>query len=397
MAGRQRELEREYKREQKDRRNKLIIWIILAVIFLALVIMKVCEININTIKDRFTDEDGKFTLTDGVVTDNYPYSIDSSSNVTLVNTNNKIGILTPNSYTVLDSTNASSSLFFEHGYSNPRMANAGAYSLIYDQGANKYRLDNTSQNEYEEETDNSILCADVSKNGTVALATTSTAKLCDLLVFSRSLEKKFELSISDGFVVDIALSDNSTQVSVAVVNSKNAEFITTVYTYDVNSDGSKPRVVSLPSGTLADIKCAGSNVWVVADTYVGVINKNGEYKNCFESGAINTKCFNYTPSGDLVIAFGDYNNSAENTIACIKSNSNIRCSVKIDNNVECICATSSLITALTTDEIISYNVKNGEEKERIAVNEAVKSVLRLGNNTYIHRQSVIDRLTQEKK
>lgn len=394
MAGNQREIERQYKREQKDKRNKLIIWIIIAVIILVLVVMKVCEININSIKDHFTDENGNFTLTEGVVMDNFPYSIDSSSNVTMVNANNKIGVLTPNSYTVLDSTDATADFFFEHGYSNPILANSGIYSLIYDQGANKYRLDTVSQNEYEEETENSILCADVSKNGTVAIATTSKKKLCDICVYSRSLEKQFELSISSGYAVDIALSDNSRQISVAVVNSQNAELITTVYTYNVNSDGSSEQSVALPSGTLADIRYASNNLWAVGDNYVGII-KNDEYIPCYEADSISTKCFNFNPSGDLVVAFGDYSNSAVNTVAYIKSNGKIINTISIDSNVKYLSATSSLVSVLTNDAIISYNIKNGEEKERASATEAVKSIQRLGNGVFVHRQSVIEKAVSE--
>ncbi len=394
MAGNQREIERQYKREQKDKRNKLIIWIIIAVIVLALVIMKVCEININSIKDHFTDENGNFTLTEGVVEDNFPYSIDSSSKVTMVNANNKIGVLTPNSYTVLDSTDAAADFFFEHGYSNPVLANSGIYSLVYDQGANKYRLDTVSQNEYEEETESSILCADVSKNGTVAIAAASKEKLCDIYVYSRSLEKQFELSISSGYAVDIALSDNSKQVSVAVVNSKNAELITTVYTYNVNSDGSSEKAVELPAGSLADIRYASSNLWVVGDNYIGIV-RDSKYIPCYEAGSISTKCFNYNPSGDLVAAFGNYSNSAVNTVAYIKSNGKIKNTIDIEGNVKYLSATSSLVSVLTNDEIISYNIKNGEEKERISVSETVKSIQRLGNGVFVHRQSVIEKAVSE--
>lgn len=395
MAGNQREIERQYKREQKDKRNKLIIWIIIAVIILVLVVMKVCEININSIKDHFTDENGNFTLTEGVVMDNFPYSIDSSSNVTMVNANNKIGVLTPNSYTVLDSTDATADFFFEHGYSNPILANSGIYSLIYDQGANKYRLDTVSQNEYEEETENSILCADVSKNGTVAIATTSKEKLCDIYVYSRSLEKQFELSISSGYAVDIALSDNSRQVSVAVVNSQNAELITTIYTYNVNSDGSSEKAVTLPSGTLADISFTGGNILVVGTNYAGVVKKDGTYEDIYIPDSISTRCISYTPAGDLILVHNQYSNSTENVISYIKTNGKIKNEINISGNIKSVTASSSLVSVLTNSEIITFNLSNSEEKGKISTMDSVNSICRIGSEIFSHKQSQIERSEAE--
>lgn len=390
MAGNQREMERRERREQKDKKHKLIIWIIIAVIILVLLIMKVCEININSVKDHFTDENGNFTLTEGVVTDNFPYNIDASQNVKLVNANNKIGVLTPNSYTILDSKDATSDYFFEHGYSNPVLANSGIYSLIYDQGAKKYRLDTVSQPAYEEETETSIICADVSKNGTVALATTSKEKLCDILVYSKSLKKEFELSISSGYIIDIALSDNSKNVTVAVVNSENADLITTLYTYTVNSDGSNEKSIVLPAGTLVDIKYSGNNIWALGDSYLGLV-KGEKYVECYPQGAINTKCYTYNPSGDLVLAYGNYNNSSDYIISYIKANGKIKKEISLTGNVRALSASTSLLSVLTTDEIISYNINNGEEKERLSSTDSVKSICRLGSSVFVHRQSLIDK------
>ncbi|MCM1115598.1 MAG: DUF5711 family protein [Clostridium sp.] len=390
MAGNQREIERRERREKKDKRNKIIIWIIIAVIVLVLIVMKVFEININSIKNHFTDENGNFTLTQGVTEDNFPYNLDASQNVKVVNINNKLGVLTPNSFTVLDSKSGTADYLFEHGYSNPILATSGIYSLVYDQGAKNYRLDTVSQAEYEEETENSILCADVSKNGTVAIATASKEKLCDILVYSKSLQLLFSYSISYGYVVDIAISDNSKNISVAVANSENANLVTTVYSYSVSGDGSDELSAVLPSGVLADIEYAGSRLWAVGDSYLGVVKK-GEYTEVYEQGAISTKCFSINQSGELVMAYGKYSNSTDCVLSYVRPSGKIKNEIEVSSNVKSISATTSLVTALTSDEIISYNIKNGEEKERITSSDSAKTVCRLGSNVFVHKQSVIDK------
>lgn len=388
MAGNQREMERREKREQREKKHRLIIWIIIAVIVIVLFIMKICEININSIKDHFTDANGDFTLTQGVVEDNYPYAIDSSQNVSIVNANNKLGIITPNSYTVLDSKSASADYVFQHGYSNPVLASSGIYSLVYDQGDDNYRLDTVSEAVYEEESDRPILCADVSKNGTVALATTSKEKMCDISVISKSLDVEFKQSISSGYVVDVALSDNAKKLAVAVVNSENADLITTVYVYNINN--SEQSTITLPSGNLADIKYAGSSIWAVGDSYLGII-KGNEYKQCYEAGTINMQSYSFNQSGNLVIAYGNYSNSADYVISYVKANGKIKNEFTVDAIVKDISSTESLVSVLTTDEIISYNINNAEEKERLSTTDSVKSIYRLGSSVFIHRQSMIDK------
>lgn len=388
MAGNQREMERRERREQREKKHRLIAWIVVAVVVIILLIMKICEVNINSVKDHFTDANGDFTLTDGIVTDNFPYSIDASQNISLVNANNKIGILTPNSYTVLDSKTATADYVFQHGYSNPILANAGVYSLVYDQGADKFRLDTVSEGVYEEDIENSILCADVSKNGTVALATTSKKKTCDIMVISRSLDTELEMSISSGYVVDIALSDNSKRVAVAVVNSVNADLVTTVYIYNVNN--SEEKAVTLPSGVLADIRFAGNSIWAVGNSYAGVI-KGDEYKACYEDGTINTQCYTYNQAGALVLVYGNYSNSSQYEISYIKPNGKIKNEFTVDAIVKDASATESLVSVLTTDEILSFNINNGECKEVISCTDSVKSICRLGSSVFIHRQSLIDK------
>ncbi|MDE5964047.1 MAG: hypothetical protein K2G65_01430, partial [Eubacterium sp.] len=362
--------------------------IVIAVVVLALIIMKICEVNVNSIKDRFTDANGNFTLTEGVITDNFPFSLDASQNVIVTDFNNMLGVLTPNSFTVLDSKEASVNYAFEHGYSNPVLSTDGVYSLVYDQGSNNYRLDTTSQAVYEEETAKPILCADVAKNGTVALATTSKEKLCDVTIISKALKEEWSFGISDGYIVDIALNDSGKELAVAVVNSENAELVTTVYTY--RAGGSSTGEVQLPSGTLAKIKYSGGNIWTVGDTYLGVIKK-GEYVSVFEQGSINTNCYSFTSSGDLLIVHSGYSNSTDCTLSYVKSNGKVKNDISLAANIKDVSATAGLVYVLTTDEIISYNYKNGEEKNRYDNNDSVKSICALGSSVYTHKQSVIDK------
>lgn len=395
MAGNQREMERREKREKRDRRNRKIIWIIIAVIVLILIIMKICEININSVKNRFTDENGKFTLTDGVSEDNFPYSIDASRNVSIVNINNQIGVLTPSSFTVLDSKTADVKYAFEHGYSNPVLETQGIYSLIYDQGSASYRLDTVGSAVYEEELSGSILCADVSKNGAVAVATTSKEKLCDITVYSKALEKEMQISTSAGYAVSVALSDDGKNVAAAVITGENANLKTSVYVYSVSDGSEREKAVVLPGGSVLDLSYTGGNILAVGDSYAGVIKKDNTYQDIYEKDTVSTRCISYTPSGDLVLVYNAYSNSTENVIAYIKKNGTLKNEISVSGNIKSVASGSNLVSVLTTDEIISFNLSDGSEKSRVNTDDSAKAICSIGSEIFVHKQSLIDRIEAE--
>ena len=106
MAGNQREMRKKELKAKKDRKNKTIIWIIIAIVVAVLIVMKVCEININTVKEHFTDSSGKLSISQNVDKNNFSYNLDSSQNVTVKNINNKLGVLTPSTFTVIDTKRA---------------------------------------------------------------------------------------------------------------------------------------------------------------------------------------------------------------------------------------------------------------------------------------------------
>ncbi len=390
MSSNQREIQRRDKRAQKERKTKRIIWIILIVIIAILVVMKVFEVNVNSVKDRFTDEEGKFSISEGVENTNFPYYLDSSENVTVRNINNKLGIMTPTTFTVLNSADAKVEYTFDHGYSNPVLVSSGIYTLIYDQGQSNYRLDTVSSSVYAETMENSILCCDITKNGTAAIATTSTSKLCEVNVYNKSLSNICHLEISEGYIIDIAINDGATRLACAVVSSEGGNFINKVYVYDVNKEANIS-VTELPQGSLADLNYTSKSLFAVGDTYLGVIKGDKNYHDVYEQGQIVTQHYTYTPAGELVIAFGSYNNSTENTIALVKPSGKVKSELSFDGMIKDISASSNMVSVLTGNEINGIVLTSGEVKETHETDDSAKTICRIGSTVYVQRQSVIDK------
>lgn len=392
MADIQREFERREKRAQKEKRKKIIIWSVIAVVIVILAIMKISEININSVLSRFVDSNGSIDISQ----DYYPYTLDSSQNVKIVNINNKLGAVTPNSFSVINPQNANTEYGFEHGYSNPILETAGIYSLVYNQGGNRYRLDTISSFVYEEDTGESILCANLSKNGNTAVASTSSDSLCAVNVYSKSLKNLLNLNVSEGYITCIALSDNGKKVAFSTVSGKNANIVTKISVYNITNGAKCYDDVTLPTGSLVDISFCGNNIYAVGDVYAGVINRSGEFKSIFDDNSpVSTRCYCYTPSGELVLAYNSFSNSTENKVSLIKKNGAVKTEISVGSNIKSVSASSSLISILTNSEIISCGISDGEVKSKLAVDDSVKSISRMGGEIFVNKQSVIDRSVAE--
>ncbi|MDY4110270.1 MAG: DUF5711 family protein [Eubacterium sp.] len=390
MAGNQREMHKKELKAKKDKRNKTIVWIVIAVIVAILIVMKVCEININTVKEHFTDSNGKFSLSQDINKNNFPYNLDSSQNVVVKNVNNKLGILTPSSFTVLDTKKAVAKYTFDHGYSNPIIKTSGIYSLIVDQGSTKLRLDNTSENVYENELSGNILCGDVAKNGNTVVATLSGDKLCNVSVYNKSLDKKMSYDLDYGYIVDIAINNSASKIAFVAVNSKNAQLKAKLYTINIGTD--KPKAeIDLPNCNVLDLKYNSDNLYVVADNFVGIVSNQKKLKTVFECGKINTVCYNFTPNDELVLAYNDYNNSTENKLVRVRAGGNTKSETKVSGNIRYISASSSTVSVLTNSNIITYSLGNMKEKKKISVDDSVKSICQMGSTVFVHRQSLIDK------
>lgn len=394
MASNQRDMRQREKRAQRDKRHRRIIWIIIAIIIIIIAVMKLCEVDFNSIKDRFTDENGNFTLTQGVIDDDYPYSLDSSQDVILQNVNNKLSALTQNSYTVIKSSDGSLEYTFDHGYLNPMISVSGVYSLIYDQGSTLLRLDTTSDNIYEKETEDDILCAAVAKNGTVVYATSDGSADSKISVITKSLKDKMDYTSSYGYVVAIAINNSAKKIAFAAVNSENAQLKTKVYVMSVGSDEVSGEF-DIVSGSVIDLRFSGNNLYVVGDTFAATVSAQNKFNYVYEIGDINTVDYAYSSNGDLLLAYNTYSSSSDSTLVRIKSNGNIKNEIELTGTVKDISASSSIVGVLTGNNITTYSLSNSQVENTYDVDDSVYSICCIGNKTFIQKQSVIDRIEVE--
>lgn len=384
----EREEARRERQLQKEKKKKRIIWIAIIVIVVILIIMKAFELNLGSIKNQFTNDDGSISIS-ATDTSAYPITLDSS-NVKVESMNDKLSFLTNTSVSILNLNNAEMSYSFAHGFANPVMAKSGSYFCLIDQGSNRLRLDTVKENTYVMNTDSSILCADVAKNGTVLYATQGKESKSSVFVINKNQMEKMTFDVNDGYVISVAIDDSGSRFAVASVNSKDAKLVTTVSTYTVGKDEAVASF-DFVGGNLLDMNYSSSNdLYVVGTNFVSVITNQKKQRVAFDVGEININCFSYTDNGELVLAYSKYDGAIENTLAYINGAGKVKLSLELNQRAKYVSSASSNVTVLLNDKIVTYSLKNGKEKESVPCDDTVTTANRLSSKVFVTREQLVD-------
>lgn len=389
MASNERENARRERARQKDKKTKIIVWSILAVIIVVLLAMRVSEIDFKAIKNKYTDQNGKFTLSMTTDADAYPFQLDSSSGVDIKNINDKLSILTSSSLTVINPSNAQRLYSYDHGYANPMISYSGNYICLFDQGGTRLRLDSFSDNLYEQSMQKSILTADVASNGTVIYATQSDNAKSSVFVINKSLKELMTFDVKDGYVVDVAIDSSGKKCAYVTINSENAVLKTTLHTINVG-DNKDIKTFTYDNTNILDLRYNSSSLYVVGDNMVSVISSQKKEKVAFKHNSINTLFYTYTKNNELIIDYTDYAGASENTISYVKENGKVKTSIKLDKRIKYLSTSSNEITALFSDKIVTYSLSKGKEKSSIICDDSVNSADTLSSKTFVQIGQQLD-------
>lgn len=389
MPSHERENARKERQRKNDLKTKRAVWIILAVIIIILIVLKVCEVDFASIKDRFTDENGKFSISMGASDEAYPFELDSSENVRISSNNDKLNILTDQSMTVLNPGDAEVIYSFSHGYANPIARYSKPYYCIVDQGATRFRLDTNTENIYEEKTDLPILCADVAGNGTVAYATKGKDVKSTLYVINNKLDKKMTLDINDGYIVFVAIDASGKKIAYATINSKDAKSVVTVHTMSVGDEEPKATFDFVDTDILDLRYSNSSDLYFVGNDMVAVITSQKNLKEVFKKGSVYTVDFTYTSNDELVYAGSEFSQSEQCTVSCISSSGKVKTSINLNQNIKDISSYSNEISVLFDDRIEVYSRTKGNLKATHKCDSSVKSIHKMSNKIFVYRQKLI--------
>lgn len=388
MSSNQRENERKARKNAKTKKKIKLLWILIAAIAAVIVVLKACEIDFSGFfNSEKQDNSGGYAVS--VDEEGFPYKMDIGDNTVLSVVGNKIAVLNSTSYTVIDSSNAEELIHDEHRYANPILKTSGGYSVIFDQGATSYRLDSQKENIYENSTDEEILCADVSDTGAVAVATALGNQRSRVQVLSKSFSEKMNYEIKGGYITSIAIDDRGKSVAFVVMRSENAQIKSTLYTMSVNDTQPKMHIDYNGSAVL-DIHFVSGSLYVVGSDFVSVISSLEKVTVVYEKGSINTLAYCYNPADYLVIAYSDYAGAGNSKLAYVKQNGKIKTTVEVDAQIKDVSASGNEMSALTSNEAVSYRLSNGKKEAYIKLDDSFTDIQQLSSKIYAKHHSYLE-------
>ncbi len=389
MASNQRENERKAKKLKKQAKIQRIIWGIIILVTIVLIVMKVVEADFNSIKDKYTDENGKINVTAEIESGVYPYQLDSSSDVRLFYQSDKLNVLTSSSCSVINPKDAAVLNHFVHGFANPIVKTAGNYFVTIDQGATRLRLDNLKKNEFETESKKPVLCADVCKTGTFIYATASDDNKSTLYVVSRSHKTLLKYNFNDGYIVAVAIDETGKRCAFSAINSRDAKLLTTVYTINVGDKDERAAFEFEGTNTL-DLHYCDSSLYFVGDNGLYTVTSQKKLHEVLKSGSANTVCFGYTKDNELLYVYSDYSSANENHLINVTPSGRKRKKIELKKRPKTVTSAAGEICVLFPNEIKIYSLSGGDEKESFKCDDGVTSAYKLSSRVFVIKGQQLD-------
>lgn len=253
-------------------------------------------------------------------------------------------------------TNGKNIFSYQHGLESPTLCVSESRTLLYDQSGKEYSIYNLSKKLTSNTTENEILCATISRNGTYAIATNSDSYTSQVAVYNRKNEKIYEWFCADYIINDIVLSSNGKKLAVSGVSAVGGRFVSKVFILEYKSATPKSEftynelILGLnPSGTKG-FSCITQNT---VDFFTWRKSKTTTI-----SGEDNVSLVRNYGSNTLIV-FEKPGNKSENIISVFDSSGKEKNSFTFNNTVDYIEYKGANIYILSENNVYLYSL-NGK-------------------------------------
>ncbi len=164
----------------------------------------------------------------------YPVKLSGGSLSSAVSQGNHLFLISTANFECYN-TNGKNIFSYQHGLESPILCVSDSRTLLYNQSGKEYSIYNLSKKLTSNTTENEILCATISRNGTYALATNSDSYTSQVAVFNKNNEKIYEWFCADYIINDVVLSSNGKKLAVSGVSAVGGSFVSKVFILEYNS------------------------------------------------------------------------------------------------------------------------------------------------------------------
>ena len=209
---------------------------------------------------------------------------------------------------------------YEHGFVSPLISASGNRIALFNSGGKEIKIFNRTKEIATVKTDYTIVSAEVSSYGTLAVLTTGDRYLSGLEIYGNGkYERLMTWYGSKGFPLMVKMQNMGNKAAVATISSVNGEIVSTVTAIDT---AAAKELFTCDVTGLAVKLWYDSNGYItlVTDEQTVVITSKGEIKYTFGYGDAPLLFASCDEGRNIALCFGDNQRPAINTLTVLGSN-----------------------------------------------------------------------------
>ena len=130
---------------------------------------------------------------------------------------------------------------YSHGYEKPILKTSTTRALIFSQGGNNLEIYNLSKRITEYKADKEIITADISRNGSYAVATYSDTYATEVKVFDKNNKQLFKWNSAKDTVNALTLSPDGKYLVVSTYNANDGNLNSKISVFDIKNNSATPK------------------------------------------------------------------------------------------------------------------------------------------------------------
>lgn len=245
---------------------------------------------------------------------------------------------------------------YQHGFQSPIVSISQARTLLYDQSGKNYSIYNLSREVFNNQTDNEILCANICRNGSYAIATLSDSYSSQVLVYNNRNENIFTWLCSDYIINSVLLSPDGKTLAVSAFTAIDGSFVSKLYV--LKFDSATPIVEYSYDALILNISATGSSGFIcVLENSIDFMNWKKFRCDTFSTEDIILLSSSY--KSNTLIVSGRVANKNENNITLFDAQGKQKHSFIFNGIVDAIQYKGTNIYILSENNVYHYSL-NGE-------------------------------------
>lgn len=294
---------------KKKERKKRALTFILAVLIIAAVLSIVSYILPGGLFENLSNTVALFG--EG----SYPIELSGSETLECVSKNSYYYVLTETTLAAY-SNNGKTIFSLSHGFSSPVLVTSETRALIFDQGGNTAHIYNLKGLIKTVVTDDPIIAAAVSKNGSYALVTTPQEYTATVSVYNKNSKQIYKWNSAKEIINNVVISPSGKKIAVSSLTASAGQYVSNVMVFDFDS-ADPLYVLECGNNLVLSLESARRGFGVITrGGYTFVSWSKFEKKEFSASGELDM----YRPAGGgCMLVFNRATDKSDNTVVLLSS------------------------------------------------------------------------------